>query len=124
MDQEAIQTEIDALGDYLDGCKMPNAVIVAFAVVGPLLVENEAISRYIVETDNLGLRAAMPGLVTVDEAVAISVAEWRLDHDQAAILADLLTLLNDSPGRLSSLERELSAARVGRVIENLLNRTS
>lgn len=62
----------------------------AFGLVAPLLLENEAISAYLDETDQGWLRAAMPEVNLVEEAVHIAQLECRLDHEQSECLARLL----------------------------------
>ncbi|MBF0302239.1 MAG: hypothetical protein HQK73_04305 [Desulfamplus sp.] len=47
-------------------------VIKAVLDMKPLLLENEAISRHIVQTENLQLRAALPEVVTIAEAVRLA----------------------------------------------------
>jgi hypothetical protein len=56
----------------------------------PLLVENEAISRYVQQSDQLYLRNSLPELLTVNEAVTIATQEYRLNLQQAQRLKLLL----------------------------------
>ena len=59
-----------------------HSVAMGYTLTAPLLVENEAISRYIVETGNLGLRSTMPEILTVAEALWLATAEYMLDEAQ------------------------------------------
>jgi len=77
----------------------------AFEVVAPLFYENETISAYIEDNERVGLRAALPEVLTIDEAVALAALEYRLDAGEQAELhrafaaADLQAGL-DELGRL------------------------
>jgi hypothetical protein len=64
-----------------------------YQLTAPLLMENEAISRYIYRTGNLNLRRTMPELTTVGEAVYLATQEYMLDSDQQEALTKLLVRL-------------------------------
>ena len=69
-----------------------NRTVLAYTLVAPLLLENEAISEYIVVEDRLDLRAAMPELISVNEAVILASMEYRLNPSQQAKLQQLLEI--------------------------------
>ena len=64
--------------------------VLAYRLVAPLLIENEAISSFAVEMNRPDLRAAMPELISVNEAVILASQEYRLKPSQQAKLRDLL----------------------------------
>ena len=49
-----------------------NRVILAYRLVAPLLMENEAISAYLEETQQPTLRASLPEVTSVNEAVILA----------------------------------------------------
>ena len=120
MSQDEMTLELEALGDYLEQAGAPNKVILAYQQMAPLLVENEAISRYIIETANLNLRLGLPEVLTVDEALHYSILEWNLDQSQVKICANLLRNIKESAGRLSSLVRQTSAESMKRSVLGLV----
>ena len=67
-----------------------NRVTLAYRLVAPLLVETEAISSYLVETQQPMLRASMPELTSVNEAVTLASMEYRLTPSQQQKLSQLL----------------------------------
>lgn len=58
----------------------------AFRLVMPLFVENEAISAYIEEMRQQQLRSSLPELTTVRECLELAAMEYRLDQSQLASL--------------------------------------
>jgi hypothetical protein len=58
-----------------------------YVEVGPLLAEHEAITRYIMETDNWALRDAFPEILTIREAL-----EWAKREDHTATRATMENL--------------------------------
>lgn len=62
----------------------------AYRLVAPLFLENEAISAYIEETGQLHLRQALPEVVDVHEAVHLASVEYSLDETQQGKLRELL----------------------------------
>lgn len=66
--------------------------VLAYRLVAPLLIENEAISSFVVEENRPDLRAAMPELISVSEAVILASQEYRLTPSQQAKLKELLQM--------------------------------
>jgi hypothetical protein len=62
----------------------------SFLLVAPLLSENEAISAYLEESGRQDLRAALPEVCSVTEAVSLATAEYRLSTPQQTFLATAL----------------------------------
>ena len=80
-------------------------VMLAYLLAAPLLVENEAISRYLIETDSLHLRSSMPELQTVGEAVILASREYRLKPSQQRQLDLLLKLALETPESVPHSEK-------------------
>lgn len=68
-----------------------NRVVLAYRLVAPLLVENEAISAFIEETQQLSLRASLPELTSVNEAVMLASMEYEMTPSQQQKLTELLS---------------------------------
>ena len=68
-----------------------NKTVLAYRLVAPLLQENEAISAYIQESQSPNLRASLPELNSVSEAVMMASEEYRLTASQQQKLTQLLT---------------------------------
>ena len=93
--------------DFLPACeRVENAVdkltrdatvTRAYMLTAPLLHENQAISRYLEATQAQSLRAAMPELTTIPEAVGLATDEFNLLPSQQDKLATLLTQEPPSP---------------------------
>ena len=67
-----------------------NRVTLAYRLVAPLLLENEAISAHLLETNDLSLRTSLPEVLTVNEAVILASKEYPLKPSQQQKLAELL----------------------------------
>lgn len=67
-----------------------NRVILAYRLVAPLLMENEAISAYLEETQQPTLRASLPEVTSVNEAVILASMEYPLTQSQQQKLTQLL----------------------------------
>ena len=65
---------------------LDNRTALAFRLVMPLYVENEAISAYIEETQQAQLRSSLPELTTVKECLVLAAQEFRLNQSQLASL--------------------------------------
>lgn len=63
----------------------------AYLLVAPLLEENVAISSYLERRGRPDLRSSLPELVTINEALTLASAEFRLKPSQQAKLRELLT---------------------------------
>ena len=67
-----------------------NKTVLALRLVAPLLVENEAISAFVQEEQTPSLRASLPEINSVTEAVMLASTEYRLTPTQQAKLGQLL----------------------------------
>lgn len=65
-------------------------VILSFLEVKPLLLENVAISNYVMMKGDPDLRQALPEVCTVNEAVVLGTMENRLNPSQQEQLKELL----------------------------------
>ena len=62
----------------------------AFLLVAPCLLESEAISAYLEQTEQASLRNSLPDLNDLGEATMHATAEFRLNTSQQAMLRKLL----------------------------------
>ena len=62
----------------------------AYLLVAPCLLENEAISAYLEQTEQISLRNSLPDLADLSEAVMVASEEFRLNTSQRALLRRLL----------------------------------
>ncbi len=89
--QDKLPQEVDRLiYKPLEAQGVDDQVISAYRLVAPLLIENEAISSYLEETRQPGLRTALPELVSISEAVILASQEYPLMRSQQAKLTHLL----------------------------------
>ena len=71
----------------------------AYSTVLPLLLENEAISRYVQMKDSDSLRGSLPEVTSMDEAVYLATLEYRLTEAEQENLKELLTEFAATPTR-------------------------
>jgi hypothetical protein len=91
LDENQLPPRLDQIAaDQESKGALPGATL-AFATVLPLLLENEAISRYVQMKDNDSLRAALPEVISMDEAVSLATLEYRLTVPEQKNLESLLT---------------------------------
>ena len=81
--EKLVDEPIEALG-------ADNRTVLAYRLVAPLLIENEAISAFVLEDNRPDLRTAMPELISVNEAVSLASLEYRLTPLQQKNLTQLL----------------------------------
>lgn len=70
-----------------------NSTVLAYRLVAPLLQETVAISEYLEETERMDLRAALPEVNSVNEAVILASQEYRLSPSEQTKLRLLLERL-------------------------------
>ena len=87
MDPDAMNSALD---EVMNETKAPNKVMLAFVTVAPLLLENEAISLWILANEAHYLRSALPEVLSISEAVNLGSMEYSLTETERARLADLL----------------------------------
>ena len=88
---ETFPALLDKLVDKpLEKMGVDDRVILAYRLVAPLLMETEAISSYLEETQQSMLRASLPELTSVNEAVILASTEYRLTPSQQSKLKQLL----------------------------------
>ncbi len=84
------------LEDQLDGLEKRGAnptVALAYQLVAPLYQENQAVMTFLAEPANFHLSGALPDLATVQEAVDVATAEYRLTPEQQKELESMLAEL-------------------------------
>lgn len=88
---EELPAKLEELVDKpLEAAGADNRVMMAYRLVAPLLMETEAISSYLEETQQSMLRASLPELTSVNEAVILASTEYRLTPSQQSKLKQLL----------------------------------
>lgn len=91
--QEMGETLDRMAGLLVKNKKGDDLVAAAYLKLAPLLVENEAISRFIEKTGSTDLRSALPDLTDVPETLDLAQQEYRLNPKQLAQLSELLKAL-------------------------------
>jgi hypothetical protein len=86
----------------LEAKGLDSKTIRAYQLVAPLLSENEAISSYLEESRRQDLRAALPEICSVGEALMLVTAEYRLMPSQQGRLRPLLEQLLNAPSETPS----------------------
>lgn len=96
--QDQLPKALDALAKTQESAGASPRATLAYATVAPLLLENQAISRYIQMKDNDSLRASLPELTTVDEATSLATQEYRLNGlDQKSLKKLLNASVSSAP---------------------------
>jgi phosphoglycerate-specific signal transduction histidine kinase len=90
MDEEMIDGIHSLLDKTAEDQGADNKTVLAYRLTAPLLLENEAISAYIVATGYASLRTSLPELVSVNEALMLATEEYRLSEFQQGKLKSLL----------------------------------
>jgi len=92
MDCDQISEAFDKEAEHLDAAGINSTVVHSYLTVKPLLLENVAISHFIMDTGRDLLRMALPEICTVDEAVMIADMDRNgaMTDVQQKQLADLL----------------------------------
>lgn len=90
LDPEAMPSAIKDLETRLEQKGADPRSIRAYLLTAPLLAENEAISRYVEASGNPGLRASLPELTSINEALVLASHEFRLSPSQQSMLRKLL----------------------------------
>jgi hypothetical protein len=92
MTQQELPAGLEKLVDApLEAQGADNKTVLAYRLVAPLLQENEAISEYLLLVNSPSLRASLPELTSVNQAVILASQEYRLNPSQQAKLTQLLT---------------------------------
>lgn len=80
----------EALADRVDGpaerAGLDNRTVLALRLVAPLLMECEAISAYLQETEQLDLRGPLPEVTSLNEALILASTEYGLTRPQQRLL--------------------------------------
>ncbi|MBJ6751349.1 hypothetical protein [Geomonas anaerohicana] len=90
LDQQGINDFHSRECERLQAQHLDLDVILAYLDLRPLLIENVAITNFVLMVGDLDLRQALPEVVTVDEAVILGSADRCLSQSQAKQLRDLL----------------------------------
>lgn len=87
LDPEQLQ---DGLTRLVDGpaerAGLDNRTTLALRLVAPLLMESEAISAYLQETEQLDLRGPLPEVTSLNEALILASTEYGLTRPQQRLL--------------------------------------
>ena len=90
MEPEAMMAALATEEDRLTKAGADPTTVRAYVLTAPLLLENEAISRYLQQSNQHFLRNSLPELTTVNEAISLAIAEFRLKVSQTRMLRTLL----------------------------------
>lgn len=94
MSSDELNTAMDSQANLLvEKSKVTPRVALAYLAFAPLMVENEAISRFVVDSGNSSLRMILPEVVSVQEALNLATREYRLTEQEARQLYRLLVPL-------------------------------
>lgn len=93
MTQSEISEALDEQATALEKAGAPDSVINAYQQMAPILAEHEAISAYINQTGRFDLRAALPEILNVREAVSLASIDRFLSIEEQRTLFIMLTLL-------------------------------
>lgn len=93
MDQDEMTAALSQQADALSQSGVPDSVINAYQTMAPLLMEHEAISEFINQTDNSTLRAGLPEVLNAPEAVGIANQDRTLTQSEQQQLLEMLTRL-------------------------------
>jgi hypothetical protein len=94
--EEFLDDRLKEEADFLRKLGFSHKVIIAYHHVLPLVLENEAISKFISYKDDIALRHALPEIVDEHEAVHYMRLEYRLsDEDAQSLLFLLKSILNN-----------------------------
>ena len=91
LDPDDLPPRLDQMAEEQESKGALPTVTLAFSTVAPLLLENEAISRYIQMKDSDYLRGSLPEVTSMDEAVYLATMEYRLTEPEQENLKSLLT---------------------------------
>lgn len=89
-DQQQLTEALAKLEAELERKGVDAAVTRSYLLVAPLLRETVAISRYVDAQASPELRSCLPEVTSINEAVALATAEYRLKPSQQTRLAELL----------------------------------
>lgn len=88
---QELPVKLDELVDKpAEAAGADNRTVLAYRLVAPLLMENEAISSYLTETNQSTLRSSLPEINSVNEAVMLASTEYCLTPFQQRKLTQLL----------------------------------
>lgn len=87
---ENLIPDLEAQCQALEDSGVPLQVALAYQEIGPLLVENEAISRFIQKKADPGLRAILPEVATLREALLLAEQDRPMSYSNRKMLATLL----------------------------------
>ena len=95
MSNDELNTAMDSQANLLvEKSEVTPRVALAYLVVAPLMVENEAISRFVVDSDNSSLRAILPEVTDAEEALMLATREYQLTEQELKQLYRLLKPLD------------------------------
>lgn len=89
MTDEEMEAELEKRRSKLDSSYSHKAISAHLALT-PLLEENVAISRFVIEKQSPDLRMMLPELTTVDELTNVASLEYNLTPSQMTELVELV----------------------------------
>lgn len=95
LDEAGIQSSEETDADKLDQDGVDPMVVQAYLDARPLLLEREAIARYVATHPDL--RAALPEVNSINEAILTVTGDWPLSQSETAQLKTLLHAANSAP---------------------------
>lgn len=95
LDAKGIQAAEQRAARYLRKDGLDSMLVQAFLDARPLLLEREAIARYV--RTHPELRGALPEVNSINEAILIVTGDWPLDQSETEQLRTLLAQANDEP---------------------------
>lgn len=93
---------LEAERNMMEKQGIPFEVRMAYQMLSPLLIEHQAISRYLWSTNQLSLRQLLPELPTAEKAIARAILHDRMAPQHADLLLKMLQVLEatqDNPTR-------------------------
>ncbi len=88
-DPEEIDQLLEREADQLEQT-YPARAVLAFQVVAPLLIERKAITNWLVDRNRPDLRASIPEILTIPEAISLMTAEYRINETERKALRKML----------------------------------
>lgn len=95
MDETGIQESEETDAHRLDQDGVDPMVVQAYLDARPLLLEREAIARYVAKHPDL--RASLPEVNSINEAILTVTGDWPLSQSETAQLKTLLRAANSAP---------------------------
>lgn len=90
MDEATLDESLEIQGDRLEKSGASDRVSLAYQMVAPLLVENQAILTYTARPERSELKSVLVDVATPEEALNLAQREYRLDQKEIEELLPML----------------------------------